>query len=63
MRTCDSPEGVSMKDAEKILEKNKIEKLPVVNKDHKLVGLITFRDIANLQSKSIPTKTTSVAYV
>ena len=51
-----APEGVSMKDAEKILEKNKIEKLPVVNKDHKLVGLITFRDIANLQSKSISNK-------
>ena len=46
-------EGISMKDAEAILERNKIEKLPVVNKDYKLVGLITFRDIAKLQSKSI----------
>lgn len=40
-----APEGISMKDAEKILESHKIEKLPVVNKDNKLVGLITFRDI------------------
>ena len=51
-----APEGISMKDAEKILESHKIEKLPVVNKDYKLVGLITFRDIANLQSKSISNK-------
>ena len=51
-----APEGISMKDAEKILESHKIEKLPVVNKDYKLVGLITFRDIANLQSKSVSNK-------
>ncbi|MDO4880878.1 MAG: IMP dehydrogenase [Capnocytophaga sp.] len=49
-------EGTSMKDAEGILERNKIEKLPVVNKDYKLVGLITFRDIAKLQSKSVSNK-------
>ena len=51
-----APEGISMKDAEKILESHKIEKLPVVNKENKLVGLITFRDIANLQSKSLSNK-------
>jgi inosine-5'-monophosphate dehydrogenase len=51
-----APEGISMQEAEKILERNKIEKLPVVNKDNKLVGLITFRDIANLQSKSVSNK-------
>ncbi|MDO5105512.1 IMP dehydrogenase [Capnocytophaga sp.] len=49
-------EGTSMKDAEKILQKNKIEKLPVVDKNNKLIGLITFRDIANLQEKSISNK-------
>lgn len=49
-------EGTSMKEAEKILQKNKIEKLPVVDKHNKLVGLITFRDIANLQEKSISNK-------
>lgn len=49
-------EGTSMKDAEKILQRNKIEKLPVVDKNNKLVGLITFRDIANLQEKSISNK-------
>ena len=30
---------------EKILQENKIEKLPVVNSDNELVGLITFKDI------------------
>ena len=37
--------GTSLKQAELILQKNKIEKLPVVDEDYKLVGLITFRDI------------------
>jgi len=38
-------EGTSLKQAELILQENKIEKLPVVNADYKLVGLITYRDI------------------
>lgn len=38
-------EGTSLKQAELILQENKIEKLPVVNSDYKLVGLITYRDI------------------
>ncbi|MBP8791566.1 MAG: IMP dehydrogenase [Lutibacter sp.] len=37
--------GTSLKQAELILQQNKIEKLPVVDEDYKLVGLITFRDI------------------
>lgn len=40
--------GTSLKEAEEILQKHKIEKLPVVNQDKKLVGLITFRDIINV---------------
>ena len=32
-------------DAERILKDNKIEKLPIVDTDNKLVGLITFKDI------------------
>ena len=44
-------EGTSLKDAEQILQKHKIEKLPVVSKDNKLVGLITFRDITKHTTK------------
>jgi len=43
--------GTSLKDAEIILQENKIEKLPVVDSDGKLLGLITFRDIAKLTQK------------
>ncbi|MFK5957480.1 MAG: IMP dehydrogenase [Lutibacter sp.] len=39
------PEGTSLKQAELVLQENKIEKLPVVNAHYKLVGLITYRDI------------------
>ena len=47
-----APEGTDLKGAEKILHKTKIEKLPVVNKSGKLIGLITYRDI--LQVTSFP---------
>jgi IMP dehydrogenase len=49
-------EGISMKAAETILQKHKIEKLPIVNKDNKLVGLITFRDIQKISLKPISNK-------
>jgi IMP dehydrogenase len=45
-----APEGTDLKKAEKILQKNKIEKLPVVARNGKLMGLITYRDIIQLQS-------------
>jgi IMP dehydrogenase len=45
-----APEGTDLKKAEKILQQNKIEKLPVVNKAGKLAGLITYRDILQLTS-------------
>ena len=44
-------EGTSLKEAEVILQQNKIEKLPVVGENNKLVGLITFRDITKLTQK------------
>src|ERR1700744_2241839 len=43
-----APEGTDMKQAEKILRQYKIEKLPVVNKEGRLIGLITYRDILQL---------------
>jgi IMP dehydrogenase len=49
-------EGTSLQQAEVILQKNKIEKLPVVDANFKLVGLITFRDITKLTQKPISNK-------
>lgn len=46
-----APEGTTLATAEEILQENKIEKLPVVNADNKLIGLITFRDITKLTQK------------
>jgi IMP dehydrogenase len=34
-----------------ILQQHKIEKLPVVNKDYKLVGLITYKDIIKIKER------------
>lgn len=45
-----APEGTDLKKAKIILSKYKIEKLPVVKKDGTLVGLITYRDMLQLQS-------------
>jgi IMP dehydrogenase len=50
--------GTSLDDAEEILQKHKIEKLPVVDSNNKLVGLITFRDITKHSSKPIANKDT-----
>jgi IMP dehydrogenase len=41
-------EGISMAQAEEVLQAHKIEKLPVIDKDNKLIGLITFRDITRV---------------
>jgi len=43
------PVGTSLKEAEAILQENKIEKLPVVDNNFKLIGLITFRDIIKVR--------------
>src|SRR4051812_49229104 len=45
-----APLGTEMADAESILEQYKIEKLLIVDKEGKLAGLITFRDIQHLKS-------------
>lgn len=43
-------EGTTLEDAKKILQKHRIEKLPVVNKENKLKGLITIKDIEKAQT-------------
>ncbi len=42
-------EGTTLSQAEIILQDYKIEKLPVVDGDYKLVGLITYRDIIKIR--------------
>ncbi|GHB57124.1 IMP dehydrogenase [Persicitalea jodogahamensis] len=45
-------EGLSLDDAESILQEYKIEKLPIVDENYRLTGLITYKDI--LKRKSHP---------
>jgi len=40
-----APEGTTLEQAQEILRRNKIEKLPIVDKDGYLKGLITIKDI------------------
>jgi IMP dehydrogenase len=51
-------EGTSLKEAEEILQQHKIEKLPVVNSENKLVGLITYRDIIKVSENPNANKDT-----
>ncbi len=43
--------GTNLKQAEEILQEFKIEKLPVVDDNNKLIGLITYRDIIKLKER------------
>ncbi len=45
-------EGCTLNEAESILQEYKIEKLPIVEDDNKLIGLITYRDI--IKKKDYP---------
>ena len=45
-----APEGTTLVQAEEILQNYKIEKLPVVNKEGFLSGLITFKDIQKVKN-------------
>jgi IMP dehydrogenase len=45
-----APAGTDLKKAELILQKHKIEKLPVVDKKGKLTGLITYKDIQKFKN-------------
>lgn len=46
-----APEGITLDEAEEILKKYKIEKLPIVDKSGRLTGLITFKDIQKKKNK------------
>ena len=43
--------STDLEKAAKILQKYKIEKLPVVDKDNKLMGLVTYKDITQVKDK------------
>ncbi len=45
-----APVGTTLDQARDILQRHKIEKLPVVDNDYKLVGLITYKDIMKVQN-------------
>ncbi|MDB5120393.1 MAG: dehydrogenase [Sphingobacteriales bacterium] len=45
-----APEGTTLLQAEEILQEYKIEKLPVVDKEGRLIGLITFKDIQKFKN-------------
>jgi IMP dehydrogenase len=49
-RLVTAPEGTTLAQAEEILQGMKIEKLPVVNKQGALTGLITFKDIQKVRN-------------
>lgn len=42
-------QGINLKKAEEILQAHKIEKLPIVDKQNKLIGLITYKDIIKIK--------------
>ena len=45
-----APVGTDLNQAQSILQKHKIEKLPVVDDQFKLVGLITYKDLLKVES-------------
>ena len=51
-----APVNTSLKDAASILQKNKIEKLPIIDSNNRLVGLITYKDITKAKDKPIACK-------
>lgn len=55
-RLVTAAEGTSFQQAEGILQQHKIEKLPVVDGDYKLIGLITYKDILKLKDHPMACK-------
>ena len=51
-----APKGITLAQATKILQHSKVEKLPVVDNDGKLVGLITYKDLMKIKDNPIASK-------
>jgi len=51
-----APQGITLAEATNILMHSKVEKLPVVDKDGKLQGLITYKDLMKIKDNPIASK-------
>lgn len=51
-----APRGIGLSEATNILKQHKFEKLPVVDADGKLVGLITYKDLMKIKDNPIASK-------
>ena len=51
-----APQGIGLEEATNIIRNHKFEKLPVVDKDGKLVGLITYKDLMKIKDNPIASK-------
>jgi len=51
-----APPGTSLKDAERLLHEYRVEKLPLVDKDGKVAGLVTLKDIMKITQYPKATK-------
>lgn len=51
-----APKGITLAEATEILKQNKIEKLPVLEEDGRLAGLITYKDIMKIKDNPIASK-------
>ncbi|HQL70720.1 MAG TPA: IMP dehydrogenase, partial [Bacteroidales bacterium] len=49
-------QNINLEEAKEILQKYRIEKLPVVDKDFRLIGLITYKDITKAAASPISCK-------
>ncbi len=51
-----APKGIGLSEATDIIRNHKFEKLPVVDNDGKLVGLITYKDLMKIKDNPIASK-------
>ncbi len=55
-RLITTTESTDLQKAAEILQQHKIEKLPVVDKNNKLIGLVTYKDITKAKDKPLASK-------
>ncbi|MDO8753891.1 MAG: IMP dehydrogenase [Anaerolineales bacterium] len=55
-KVISAPPGISLKDAKKMLHEHRIEKLPLVDNDGRIAGLVTLKDIMKITQYPKATK-------